>query len=99
MELCSICIETFRDGEKCVPLKRLVDSELCRCNYVIHSACLHDWMTQKNNNCLICSEQLQIKRNPCVRALRRFFQYCVFLTFAIIYICFIVISSGIAMLF
>lgn len=63
MNNCVICIDTEKNGELCKPLKSIVSSETCHCDYSVHSSCLNEWMTKKDFKCLICGGHLKYKNN------------------------------------
>lgn len=88
MSNCVICIDAENNGELCQPLKSVVSSDTCGCDYSIHPSCLNEWMTKKDFKCLICGGHLEYKTSALYNVLRKIFSW--------IFICFIA-NAGLVM--
>ncbi len=89
MANCVICIETENNGELCQPLKSMVSSETCGCDYSVHPVCLNEWMIKKDFKCLICGGHLKYKTSMLYNVLIKIFSW--------VFICFVA-NAGLVMI-
>ena len=65
---CSICLEDFKIGDKCISLPCKTEEDDSNENHIFHSGCetcsgIKEWL-KRNNSCPLCRKEFPIENTP-----------------------------------